>query len=217
MHELLRIFTYLEKHPKLSLYMDPRFLDLDFSNTIDASQDFKVMYRDAKEELPPNMPPPRGRGVDTLAYVDASHAANKKTRRSHTGYVIFLNSAPIIWYSKKQSTVEASTFGAEFMALKVCIEAITHLRYKLRMFGIPLNDGPTHVLCDNESVVKNSSQVESTLNKKHNSIAYHYARWNVAAGVIRVSFLSGVENLADPFTKRLVQHVREYLFGKWTY
>mmetsp|Transcript_17331 Transcript_17331/g.42369 ORF Transcript_17331/g.42369 Transcript_17331/m.42369 type:complete len:92 (+) Transcript_17331:4520-4795(+) len=86
------------------------------------------------------MPTPRGRWVQALAYVDASHAANKKTRRSHTGYIIFLNSAPIVWYSKRQNTVEASTFGSECIALKSCIEAITHLRYKLRMFAIPLSD-----------------------------------------------------------------------------
>jgi hypothetical protein len=68
------------------------------------------------------------------AFVDASHAANKKTRRSHTGYVIFLNRAPIVWYSKRQQTVETSTFSSEFIALKACLEAVEHLRFKLRCF-----------------------------------------------------------------------------------
>jgi hypothetical protein len=89
----------------------------------------------------------------------------KVTRRSHTGYVIFINRAPIIWYSKRQQTVKTSTFLAEFIALKVCLEAIEHLQFKLRCFGIPCPKGePTHVYCDNESGVKDTTNVESTLN-----------------------------------------------------
>ena len=179
--------------------------------------EFREQYRDAEEELPSRMPNPRGRAVITVAYVDASHAANKVTRRSHTGFIIFVNRAPIIWYSKRQNTVKASTFGSEFIALKTCIEAITHLRYKLRMFGIPMVEGPTEVICDNESVVRNSTLVESTLNKKHNSIAYHYVRWNVAASVVQLSWINGENNLADLFTKQLGQDQREFLLGEFTY
>ena len=118
------------------------------------------------------MPRPRGRPVSTTAFVDASHASNKKTRRSHTGYLIFINRAPIMWYSKRQQTVEASTFSREFIAMKACIEAIQHLIFKLRMFEVPMDeDHATHIFCDNESVVNNSTNLESVLNKKHNSIA----------------------------------------------
>ena len=38
-------------------------------------------------------------------------------KRSHTGISIYCNSAPIMWYSKAQSSVETSTFGSEFVAL----------------------------------------------------------------------------------------------------
>ena len=126
----------------------------------------------------------------------------KITRRSHTGFIIFVNRAPIIWFSKRQSTVESSTFSSEFIAMKTCTEHIMALRFKLRMFGIPLY-GPTDVLCDNASVVKNSSKIESTLDKKHNSIAYHAVRWSAAAGIIRAGWIHGDFNLADAMTKRL--------------
>ena len=217
MEQLLRIFGFLKYNQKMSLYMDHRLPNLDTSMVRSDQKAFKVFYRDAKEEMPHRMPEPHGKPVLMTAWVDASHAANKKTRRSHTGYVIFVNRAPIVWHSKKQNTVEASTFGSEFIAMKACIEGITYLRYKLRMFGIRLSEEPTHVMCDNESVVRNSAQVESTLNKKHNSIAYHYARWNVAAGIIQVSWLDGLLNIADAFTKRLTQARRDFLFGEWTY
>ena len=64
-------------------------------------------------------------------YCDASHAGCKLTRRSQTGIIILLQGAPIVWYSKKQQTVEASTFGAEFVALRVACEMNDALRYKL--------------------------------------------------------------------------------------
>ena len=87
------------------------------------------------------------------------------------------------------------------------------------MFGIPISeDQPaTVILCDNESVVKNTSNVESSLNKKHSAIAYHFSRWNVAAGVCNIEWITTGENIADATTKRMYKSVRDYLFGNWTY
>ena len=218
MEQLLHIFGFLKKHPKLSLYLSPELPNMDYGGFCTKKDDFVEIYRDADEMMPHRMPQPRGRNVVTTAYVDASHAANKQTRRSHTGYVIFLNRAPVIWYSKRQQTVETSTFSAEFIALKTCLEAIEHLRFKLRCFGVPMPKGePTYVLCDNESVVKNTTNVESTLNKKHSSVAYHHCRWSVAAGVITVTHIGTNDNIADCFTKRLPMVKRRFLFGEWTY
>ena len=121
------------------------------------------------------------------ALVDASHAANKKTRHSHTGFVIFINCAPIIWYSKRQATVVSSTYlFVVYIAMKTCAEAIKSLRYKLCMFVVPLELGePTQVFCDNESIVNNSTKVDSRLNKKHSSVAYHYIRCRVSQKYLR--------------------------------
>ena len=106
--------------------------------------------------------------------------------------------------SKRQQTVETSAFSSEFIAMKHRIEGIEQLSFKLRMFGIPTeNDEPTCILCNNEAVVKDSSNVESTLNKKHSAFACHFARWNVAAGVIAVAWVATGENLADAMTRRL--------------
>eukprot|EP00978_Attheya_sp_CCMP212_P000550 scaffold1076_cov32-Attheya_sp.AAC.2 len=218
LEQALHIMEYLKKKPNLTLYMDPSLPTIDYSQFRMRPEDFTEHYRDAEEELPHRMPRARGRSVTTTAFVDASHAANKKTRKSHTGFLIFLNRAPVIFYSKRQQTVEASTFSSEFIAMKACIEAIESLRFKLRMFGVPLPRGePTHVFCDNKSVLRNSTSIESTLNKKHSSIAYHYTRWNSAASLVSVAWINTQDNLADAFTKRLSEMVRDYLFGNWTY
>ena len=168
--------------------------------------------------MPFDMPQARGRPVMILAYVDALHGTNKVTRKSHTGYIIFVNRAPILWYSKRQQTVETSAFSSEMIAMKVCIEAIQGLRYKLHMFSMPLIQGePAYVLCDNEAAVKNASYVKSVLNKKHSSIAYNYVRWATAAGIIRVAWVRSEDNLADSLMKRLPLVKRDRLFGDWTY
>ena len=178
--------------------------------------DWHDFYRDAKEAITPNMPEARGLEVTISAFVDANLAGNLKDRRSQTGVLIFLNKAPILWFSKKQPAVESSTFGAEFCAMKVGVEMIESLRYKLRMFGIPI-DVPANIYCDNEAVYQNTVVPESTLQKKHHSIAYHRCREAVAAGTTRVAKQGTEKNLADVFTKVLSAARRTFLLERFTY
>ena len=91
-------------------------------------------------------------------------------------------------------------FGAEFCEMKTAVEMIEGLRYKLSMFGI-LVDGSDNIYCDNEAVTKNTPIPESTLKKKHHSVAYHRCWESVAAGTIRVAKQGTRKNLADLFTK----------------
>ena len=77
---------------------------------------------------------------------------------------------------------------------------IEALQYKLICFGVPI-DGACDVMCDNRSVVTNSSVPTSVLNKRHDTICYHRVREAQAAGVIRVGWIEGKEKAADPFMK----------------
>ena len=82
------------------------------------------------------------------------------------------------------------------------------------MFEIPMVAGnTTNVLCENESVINNSSKVDSVINKKHSLLEYRYVRWAVALGIITVGWIAGNENIADLFTKHLSETVRDYIFG----
>ena len=207
LHQAIHIFHYLQRHNSSWLPMDPKKLILEYKGPSDNSpsvrrEKMRNIYRDACEDIPDNAPLPRGTSVQTNVYVDSDHAGNKVTRRSQTGILIFLNMAPINWFSKRQNTVESSTFGSELVALKIASEQIIGLRYKLRMMGVPI-DGATNVFCDNESVVKSTMNPESTLKKKNVSIAYHKVRECFAAGIITVYFQYSEDNLADVFTKVL--------------
>ena len=152
--------------------------------------------------IPPNAPEPRGLPVVIRIYVDADHAGEQLTRRSRTGYVMFLNSAPVNWYSKKQGGIEGASFGSEFMAMKTACEVNRGFRYKLRMMGVPI-DGPTYMYGDNMSVLHNTQKPESTLKKKSNSIAYHFVRECVARGEVLTGYVNTKSNYADLMTKTL--------------
>ena len=116
------------------------------------------------------MPEPKGKSVVVSCFGDANHAGNAITRHSHTGVIVYVQNAPIIWFSKRQSTVEASSFGSELVALRTAKEMIVALHYnKLRMFGVSV-EGPANVFCDNNGVVKNTTIPKSMLAKKHNAI-----------------------------------------------
>ena len=200
LEQLYHIFGYLKNYDRSKMIFD------DTTPTFDESRftkcDWAEFYPGAEDPLPPNMPQPRGKSVKVTCFVDADHAGCRVTRRSHTGVIIMVNRAPILWYSKRQDTVETSTFGSEYVALKTAVEMIEGLRYKLRMMGVPL-DGPADVFCDNESVVTNTTKPESTLKKRHNAIAYHRCREAQAAGIVRIAHESGETNIADLFTKLL--------------
>ena len=108
--------------------------------------------------------------------------------------------APIVWFSKRQPTVETSVFGAEFVAMKNGMETLRGLRYKLRMMGVQLS-GPSFVYGDNMSVIHNTQRPESMLRKKSNSICYHAIREAVAINELLTGHVSTHHNPADIATK----------------
>ena len=148
------------------------------------------------------MPEPQGMGFIMRAKVDADHAADTVTRRSQTGFLVFLNSALIHWSSKKQTSVESSSFGSEFIAMKQCCEYVRGLHYKLRMLGIPC-DGPSLIYGNNQSVLANTTIPDSALKKKSQSIAYHFVKEGSAHDEWRTTYVNTHENEADLLTKPL--------------
>ena len=75
----------------------------------------------------------RGRAVTVSCLVDGNHAINQVFRRIKTGILIYLNRAPTHWYSKHHPLAEDSTFGAVFFVMRVRVETIKGLQYKLSM------------------------------------------------------------------------------------
>lgn len=212
LHQVLHIFGHLKKYHNSEMVFDPTSPDID-------ENEFQVRdwttsefgHVQGQEELPPNAPPPRGFGFKTKAKVDADHASDSVSRRSRTGFVVYLNCALIYWLSKKQTSVESSSFGSEFVAMKQLCEYLRGLRYKLRMMGIPVL-GPAYIHGDNQSVLANTTIPESTLKKKNQSIAYHFVREGAARDEWRTSYVNTHENEADLLTKLLPSGEKRHNF-----
>ena len=141
--QVFHIFGYLKKHHNSEMVFDPSVPDMD--HELFPRQDWsESIYGDIKEVLQPNMPKALGTEMTMRVFVDSDHAGESLTRRSWTGFIVFLNNAPIYWTSKKQTSCETSTFGSEFCAMKQATEYVRGLRYRLRMMGIPCTD-PAYV------------------------------------------------------------------------
>ena len=93
------MFAYLKRHHNARLVLDPSYPEIDDEEFID--RDWSDFYGKLKEDIPPNAPIPRGKEYIIRVFVDASHVDNKVNRRSHTGFIVLLNNAPIYWFSKK--------------------------------------------------------------------------------------------------------------------
>ena len=196
----LHIFGYLKGKPKGRLLIDKQpYLQ---ENTSFIEYDWNEFYPDAEEELPPDMPTPIGTKLTTVCYVDADHAHDTLTRRSVTGILLFVAGMPVKWYSKRQKTVETSSYGSELVATRIAIELVQELRYKLRMLGANIEDS-TIMYGDNMSVVLNTTVPSSQLKKKHNAIAYHRIREAIAARIIQFAHIPSTSNIADLLTKPL--------------
>jgi hypothetical protein len=120
LEDVFHVFAYLGLHHNAIVVFDPTYPYVGMGTFIKIY--WKSMCVDVKEMIPSDAPVSRGNEVDLRLFVDSDHAGEKFTRRSRTGFIIYLNTAPIVWFSKRQPTVESSVFGAEFVAMKNGIE-----------------------------------------------------------------------------------------------
>ena len=88
------------------------------------------------------------------------------------------------------------------MAMKRAKKCLRGLRYKLCMFGIPV-DKPGFIYEYNHSFLINVSAPESTLKKKSQSVAYHFVREGIAADEWRTTYLHTLLNISEFMTKPL--------------
>ena len=120
--------------------------------------------------------------------------------KSVIGVFHLANLTPMQWHSKKQSTSETATYGAEFLAARTCIEQVIDLRNSFRYLGVPVFE-TSYVFGDNESQVKSSTVPYARLNKRHNILSYHFVRSMIAKGFINMLHIRSPFNIADTLSK----------------
>ena len=216
LEQIYHIFAYLKRHHNTETIYDPsepvidqtEFPREDWSDSVYATGGAVLT-----EPIPSDAPEARGDGFVMRLFVDADHAGDCITRRSRTGFLVYIQNSLVHAYSKKQPGVETSSFGSEFMAMKVSTEYVRGLRYKLRMMGIQIR-GPCYVYGDNKSVLRNSADPDSVLKKKSNSIAFHHTREGSARDEWRITYINTHDNPADSQTKPLPYGAKRVKFCK---
>jgi hypothetical protein len=96
---MLQVYGYLQRYAKGRILVDDTPMDLSQYTVVDYTT-WHQFYPDALEELPQNMPTPKGPSAELVAFVDADHAHNQVTQHSVTGILLFMNGMPIQWVSK---------------------------------------------------------------------------------------------------------------------
>ena len=100
-------------------------------------------------------PSPKSKVIQLTVFKDASHGSDLTTRPSVTEIIIFLGHAPIKFYSKRQNSVETSTYGAELVAFRLAVEQLPDIRNKLRVMGIKV-EKTSQTLGDDKAVIMNT-------------------------------------------------------------
>ena len=148
----------------------------DYSNLPHKEYDWqRTVYGGAKEEIPHDIPEPKGKHVTTTTYVDANLHHDQVNGKAVTACLHIVNATPSHWYTKRQATVETATYGSEFVAARIATDQIIDLRYTIMYLGVPVRS-KSYMFGDSKSVVDSASIPTSTLSKKSTLASYHSQR-----------------------------------------
>lgn len=136
------------------------------------------------------------------AYTDADWAGCPTTRRSTSGFCLYLGDNLISWSAKRQPTISRSSAEAEYKGVANAVAEACWLRNLLLKMGRPLTKA-TVVYCDNVSAVYLSSNLVQHQRTKHIEIDIHFVREKVIKGEVRVLHVPSTIQYADIFTKGL--------------
>ena len=143
-----------------------------------------------------------------VVFTDSDWAGDKESRRSITGFIVFLMGCPVLWRSRQQKSVSLSSAEAEYYALSEAASEIKFLVQLLMTMGIQVKL-PVVVRVDNVEAIFMSENINTASKSKHIDLRAKFVREMVNDGFLKVVFVKSAENLADPFTKNLSGDVYE--------
>ena len=140
--------------------------------------------------------------IQLTSFCDADWVSNKDNRKSTSGFMVMLNSSPVVYKSKVQQSVALSTAEAEYIALSLCIQESLWTRNLLSEIGVR-DIASTIVYEDNQSAIAIAMNNGYQSRAKHIDIIYHFIREQVQRGNVEIKYIESKDQLADFLTKAI--------------
>ncbi|XP_019057634.1 PREDICTED: uncharacterized protein LOC109116512 [Tarenaya hassleriana] len=149
--------------------------------------------------------------LSLTAYSDADWGACPDSRKSVTGFCVFLGNSLVSWKSKKQSTVSRSSAESEYRALAQTTCELLWISSLLSDIQVPLLN-PITLFCDSKSAIHIATNPVYHERTKHIEMDCHFVRDKVKSGFLQLSHVSSSEQIADLLTKPLyIDHFHRLL------
>lgn len=217
------MLLYLVKHSRPDIANPVRELSKVLDGTTPAAM--KEMYRVIKYVLDT-----RSKGLrieptfgdsgpwDLVCFSDSDYAGDPESRRSVSGFILYVKGVPISWRSKAQRSVTLSSSEAEWVALSEAVKEIMFVVQLLESMKIKVKL-PVTVRVDNVGAIFMSKNISTSSRTKHVDIRTKYVNEYVEDGIIKIIFVQSSDNDSDIMTKNvsgdlLEKHVEKLIVDK---
>ena len=111
--------------------------------------------------------------IEPEGYCDSDYAGDKDTRKSVTGYTIYLQGCLIAWKSKSQKLVSLSSTEAKYVSISEIVKDLLFVKQVLEFLNQAIKL-PIVIQVDNIGAIYMAENGSSNSQTKHVNVCYHF-------------------------------------------